>query len=146
MAENDVQNDSVNNDSAKDGAQEKSGGDSFRDRVGAFLSNAATIGKSAFETVKESVVETAARGKEFVEDRRRDSKANDIYARLGKKVYKLVSRDEMTVPECCEKYIAELNELYADDAKDDDGGCGCGCGDSCSCGGTCSDGDAKGDA
>ncbi len=89
----------------------------MKDKFSSFLSDATAIGKNVLNKAQETVKETAKQGKEFVEEKKRDYDADKIYQKLGKKVYKLVSRDELTLPECCDKYIEALNELYADDSE-----------------------------
>ncbi len=92
----------------------------MKDKFSSFLSDATAIDKNVLNKAQETVKETAKQGKEFVEEKKRDYDADRIYQKLGKKVYKLVRRDELTLPECCDKYIEALNELYADDSEAED--------------------------
>ncbi|MBQ1926504.1 MAG: hypothetical protein II767_10855 [Proteobacteria bacterium] len=85
--------------------------DTIKEKFNSFLSSANTLRQSATETIKEGL-ET---GKEKLQEWDRDRRANDIYQNLGKKIYKLSNRGEIELPECCDKYIQALNELYADD-------------------------------
>ena len=110
--------------------------DSMKGMFNSFLSKAQTLGKSAVETAKD----TGEKVRDVVEERVREYNANEIYRKLGKKVYKLVSRDELSLPECCDKYIEALNDLYDEEDERDDSveqeACKCECkcdGDKCEC-------------
>lgn len=89
----------------------------MKDKFSSFLSNATALGKSVVDTVQETVKDTAKQGKEFVEEKKRDYDADKIYQKLGKKVYKLVTRDELKLPESCDKYIEALDALYAEEPE-----------------------------
>ena len=105
--------------------------DSMKDMFNSFLSQAQAIAKTAVETAKDGV----EKGKDIVEDHLREREANEIYRKLGKKVYKLVSRNELDLPECCSKYIEALADLYDEEDRDDSGeqeACVCD-GDKCEC-------------
>lgn len=84
-----------------------------KDTLQSLLNKAQEIGKAAVETAKDA----AEKGKTAVEDHMREREANELYRKLGKKIYKLVSRNELQLPECCDKYIEALNDLYADDEQ-----------------------------
>lgn len=85
--------------------------DTVKDTFSALLNKAQSLGKSAVETAKGA----AEKGKEAVEEHLREREAAEIYRKLGKKVFKLVSRDELTLPESCEKYIEALKDLYEEE-------------------------------
>ena len=106
--------------------------DSMKTMFNSLLSKAQTLGKTAVDNVKD----VAEKGKEAFDEHLREREANEIYRKLGKKIYKLVSRDEMTLPECCDKYIEALNDLYEDE-RDESGeqeACKCACdGEKCEC-------------
>ena len=89
--------------------------DTIKEKFNSFLSSANTLRQSATDTIKEGL-ET---GKEKLQEWDRDRRANDIYQNLGKKIYKLSNRGEIELPECCDKYIQALNELYADDEAEE---------------------------
>ena len=84
--------------------------DTLKEKFNSLLSSANSLRQSATETIKEGL-ET---GKEKLQEFDRERRANDIYRSLGRKIYKLSSRGEIELPECCEKFIVALNELYAD--------------------------------
>ena len=99
------------------------------------LNKAQSLGKAAVETAKDA----AEKGKIVVEEKLREREAERHFLRLGKKVYKLVKRNELTLPEACEKYIDALNDLYDDEeAQEMPSGeqeaCCC-CGKDCECDG-----------
>ena len=89
--------------------------DTLKEKFSSILSSANSLRQSATETIKESL-ET---GKEKLQEWDRDRRANEIYENLGKKIYKLSNRGEIELPECCDKYIQALNELYADDEAEE---------------------------
>lgn len=74
----------------------------------------------AASQIGDSVKEQAERGKDFIEDKIREREANELYRKLGQKVYKLASRDELELPEVCEKYVNALDELLEDEDDVDD--------------------------
>lgn len=93
--------------------------DSIKERLSSLVSAATTFGQSVVETVKDK----ADRGKEVVEEHMREREAREIYRKLGKKIYKLVGREELSLPVSCHKYIDALDELFdleADESDDDD--------------------------
>ena len=99
------------------------------------LNKAQSLAKAAVETAKDA----AEKGKIVVEEKLREREAERHFLRLGKKVYKLVKRNELTLPEACEKYIDALNDLYDDEeAQEMPSGeqeaCCC-CGKDCECDG-----------
>ncbi|MCL2326455.1 MAG: hypothetical protein FWC40_08195 [Proteobacteria bacterium] len=137
MSENEVKNE-VKSEAGAETKQESTS-DVLKGKISSLLSSATNIGRSVVETAKDTV----EKGKEVVEEHIREREANETYRKLGKKVYKLVSRDELKLPESCQKYIEALDDLYADDNSGDEA---CAEGDaSCSgcCGGKDKDDDAK---
>ena len=108
---------------------------SIKDKLSSIFSNVITVSKSVFEDAKQTAIETSKTLKDKADDFKREKEADEIYRKLGKKIYKLASRDEISLPECCEKYVAELDALYADEVKADDAECQC-CAD-CKCDSDC---------
>ena len=109
--------------------------ETVKDTFSVLLNKAQSLGKAAVETAKAA----AEKGKIVVEEKLRDREAERHFLRLGKKVYKLVKRNELTLPEACEKYIDALNDLYDDEeAQEMPSGeqeaCCC-CGKDCECDG-----------
>ena len=109
--------------------------ETVKDTFSVLLNKAQSLGKAAVETAKDA----AAKGKIVVEEKLREREAERHFLRLGKKVYKLVKRNELTLPEACEKYIDALNDLYDDEeAQEMPSGeqeaCCC-CGKDCECDG-----------
>ncbi|GEM_PF-5911594 len=93
---------------------------SFSDRFSSFMDKASKTASSLFDSAAEKATELNKNVKDAVEEKIRERDANEIYRKLGKKVYTLVRRDELQLPESCDKYIEALNELYADDEERDD--------------------------
>ena len=124
-------------------AESKSEGvaSSIKGAFSSLFSKASEIGNSVAEIASKKFEE----GKEFVDDKIRERDANEIYRKLGKKVCKLVKRGELSLPESCQQYIDAINDLYGDDACDDDDADKCSCDDKCCCDGKC-DCDANKDA
>ena len=89
--------------------------DTLKEKFNSFHSSANTLRQSASESLKE----TFESGKEKLQELDRERRANDIYRSLGRKVYKLSSRGELELPECCDKFIEALNELYASDEAEE---------------------------
>ena len=87
----------------------------MKEKFSSLLNQAQELGKSAVETAKA----TAEKGKEAVEEHIREREANEIYRKLGKKVFKLATRGELQLPSECDKYLEALNELYDEGDKDD---------------------------
>ena len=85
--------------------------ETVKDTFSVLLNKAQSLGKAAVETAKDA----AEKGKIVVEEKLREREAERHFLRLGKKVYKLVKRSELTLPEACEKYIDALNDLYDDE-------------------------------
>ncbi len=109
--------------------------ETVKDTFSVLLNKAQSLGKAAVETAKDA----AEKGKIVVEEKLREREAERHFLRLGKKVYKLVKRNELTLPEACEKYIDALNDLYDDEeAQEMPSGeqeaCCC-CGKDCECDG-----------
>ena len=109
--------------------------ETVKDTFSVLLNKAQSLGKAAVETAKDAV----EKGKIVVEEKLREREAERHFLRLGKKVYKLVKRNELTLPEACEKYIDALNDLYDDEeAQEMPSGeqeaCCC-CGKDCECDG-----------
>ena len=109
--------------------------ETVKDTFSVLLNKAQSLGKAAVETAKAA----AEKGKIVVEEKLREREAERHFLRLGKKVYKLVKRNELTLPEACEKYIDALNDLYDDEeAQEMPSGeqeaCCC-CGKDCECDG-----------
>ena len=109
--------------------------ETVKDTSSVLLNKAQSLGKAAVETAKDA----AEKGKIVVEEKLREREAERHFLRLGKKVYKLVKRNELTLPEACEKYIDALNDLYDDEeAQEMPSGeqeaCCC-CGKDCECDG-----------
>ena len=109
--------------------------ETVKDTFSVLLNKAQSLGKAAVETAKDA----AEKGKIVVEEKLREREAERHFLRLGKKVYKLVKRNELTLPEACEKYIDALNDLYDDEeAQEMPSGeqeaCCC-CGKDCACDG-----------
>ena len=77
------------------------------------LSNLWESLKTQAAEVKDTVVSKAVEVKDTVmdkvEDYERDKAANEEFRKLGKKVYKLIKRGELTLPEECDKYLEKLN-------------------------------------
>ena len=97
--------------------------ETIKDTFSVILNKAQTLGKTAVDTAKDA----AEKGKTVVEEKLREREAERHFLKLGKKVYKLVKRNELTLPEACEKYIDALNELL--DESDDHNDCCCCCKD-----------------
>jgi len=133
MSENEVKNEVKSEAGAE---KQESTSDVLKGKISSLLSSATNIGRSVVETVKD----TAEKGKEVVGEHIREREANETYRKLGKKVYKLVSRDELKLPESCQKYIEALDDLYADGDSDD-----CAEGEA-SCSGCCGGKDKEDDA
>lgn len=93
--------------------------ENVKNKLSSFLSSAKEKGKSLFNDVKENVKEGADKVQEIYEEHERERKADELYRKLGKKVYKLVSREELALPECCDKYLDSLKELLADAPAED---------------------------
>ena len=91
---------------------------SIKGRFSSLISKATAIGN----TVVDTVIEQAEKGKEAVGDKIRERDANEIYRKLGKKVARLAKRGEIELPECCKQQLDDLDELYADGSavRDDD--------------------------
>ncbi len=109
--------------------------ETVKDTFSVLLNKAQSLGKAAVETAKDA----AEKGKIVVEEKLREREAERHFLRLGKKVYKLVKRNKLTLPEACEKYIDALNDLYDDEeAQEMPSGeqeaCCC-CGKDCECDG-----------
>ena len=109
--------------------------ETVKDTFSVLLNKARSLGKAAVEMAKDA----AEKGKIVVEEKLREREAERHFLRLGKKVYKLVKRNELTLPEACEKYIDALNDLYDDEeAQEMPSGeqeaCCC-CGKDCECDG-----------
>ena len=109
--------------------------ETVKDTFSVLLNKAQSLAKAAVETAKDA----AEKGKIVVEEKLREREAERHFLRLGKKVYKLVKRNELTLPEACEKYIDALNDLYDDEeAQEMPSGeqeaCCC-CGKDCECDG-----------
>ena len=109
--------------------------ETVKDTFSVLLNKAQSLCKAAVETAKDA----AEKGKIVVEEKLREREAERHFLRLGKKVYKLVKRNELTLPEACEKYIDALNDLYDDEeAQEMPSGeqeaCCC-CGKDCECDG-----------
>ena len=99
--------------------------ETIKDTFSVLLNKAQTLGKTAVDTAKDA----AEKGKTVVEEKLREREAERHFLKLGKKVYKLVKRNELTLPEACEKYIDALNELLdeLDDTTTDRDNCCCCC-------------------
>ncbi|MBO4351153.1 MAG: hypothetical protein J6A01_09450 [Proteobacteria bacterium] len=95
---------------------------SFGDRLSSFLGSASKTASSLFDSATVKATELSKDVKGAVEEKIRERDANEIYRKLGKKVYTLVQRDELKLPESCDKYIEALGELYAEDDNRDDSG------------------------
>ena len=96
-------------------AEEKSMTDTLKEKASSLFSSIRELGNSA----KETIVDKAEQGKEAIEERMREREANDIYRQLGKKIYRLYKRNEVTLPESCEKYAEKLDDLYGENEPDD---------------------------
>ena len=136
-----IRNDEVNETKVEEKAAEsrvEGVANSLKGAFSSFLSKATEIGNSVAKVASEKFEE----GKEFVDEKRREHEANEIYRKLGKKVTKLVKRGELTLPESCQQYVDAIDDLYGDDDDekcccDDDKCCcdddKCCCDDACCC-------------
>ncbi|MFA5623822.1 MAG: hypothetical protein WC966_02035 [Bradymonadales bacterium] len=89
----------------------------IQDSFSALLRRAA----GAATQIGESVKEQAEKGKDFIDEKFREREANEVFRKLGRKVYKLHSREELELPESCDKFIDALDNLLdADDSDDHD--------------------------
>lgn len=84
--------------------------ETVKETIATIITKAQSLGQTAVETAKDA----AEKGKAVVEEQLREREANKQFLKLGKKVYKLVKRNELTLPEACDKYIERLNDLYDD--------------------------------
>ena len=96
-------------------AEDKSMTDTLKEKASSLFSSIRELGNSA----KETITDKAEKGKEAVEEMMREREANDIYRQLGKKIYRLYKRNEITLPESCEKYAEKLDDLYGDSEPDE---------------------------
>ena len=96
-------------------AEEKSMTDTLKEKASSLFSSIRELGNSA----KETLVDKAEQGKEAIEERMREREANEIYRQLGKKIYRLYKRNELTLPESCEKYAEKLDDLYGENEPDE---------------------------
>ncbi len=96
-------------------AEEKSMTDTFKEKASSLLSSIREFGNSAKETISDK----AEKGKEAVEEMMREREANEIYRQLGKKIYRIYKRKEITLPDSCEKYVEKLDDLYGDNEPDE---------------------------
>lgn len=93
---------------------------SFSDRFSSFMDKASKTASSLFDSATVKATEISKDVKGAVEEKIRERDANEVYRKLGKKVYTLVQRGELTLPESCDKYLEALSELYADDEERDE--------------------------
>ena len=113
-------------------AEEKTMKDTIREKASSLFSSAKEIASS----VKETVMDKAEKGKEAVEEMMREREANEIYRQLGKKIYRIYKRKEITLPEVCDKYVAKLDDLYGENIPDEScemSACDCGANKDCCC-------------
>ena len=103
--------------------------DTLKEKFNSLLESANSLRQSATESLKE----TFESGKEKIQELDRDRRANEIYRALGRKVYKLTRRGEIELPECCDKFIESLKELYASEEVDDSDDACCEDGETCCC-------------
>ena len=68
--------------------------ETVKDTFSVLLNKAQSLGKAAVEMAKDA----AEKGKIVVEEKLREREAERHFLRLGKKVYKLVKRNELTLP------------------------------------------------
>ena len=93
---------------------------SFSDRFSSFMDKASKTASSLFDSATVKATEISKDVKGAVEEKIRERDANEVYRKLGKKVYTLVQRGELSLPESCDKYLDALNELYAEDEERDE--------------------------
>lgn len=74
--------------------------------------------KEISDVVQEKGGEVIQQGKTLVDEKKRDYEMEKHFVKLGRAVYELVLRSELTLPESCEKYIEALKDL--DYRKDSD--------------------------
>lgn len=92
---------------------------SFSDKISSFLGSASKTVNSVFDTAAEKANEIGKDVKGVVEEKMKEREASEIYRKLGKKVYTLVLRNEITLPESCDKYIDALKDLYPEEDRDE---------------------------
>lgn len=118
----------------KDNEKEKFS-ETVKGTFSSILSKAQELASNAADSARGA----AEKGKEAIEEHLREREANEIYRKLGKKVFKLVERNELELPDCCAKYIEALSELYDEDEDETPSGeqtaCECSDDKECCCAG-----------
>ena len=94
-------------------AQDKLG--FVKDKLSSLLSSATELASTVGDKAKDG----AEKVKDVLDEKYRDIQANKIFEKLGKCVYKLTLRNELQLPESCEKYIEALKDLYDENLPDD---------------------------
>ena len=84
-------------------------------KLSSLLSSASELANTVGDKVKEG----AEKVKDVADEKYRDIQADKIFEKLGKCVYKLSLRNEIQLPESCEKYIEALKDLYDENIPDD---------------------------
>ena len=86
-----------------------------KEKLSSLLSSASELANTVGDKVKEG----AEKVKDAADEKYRDIQADKIFEKLGKCVYKLSLRNEIQLPESCEKYIEALKDLYDENIPDD---------------------------
>ena len=84
-------------------------------KLSSFLNSASELADKVGDKVKEG----AEKVKDVADEKYRDIQADKLFEKLGKCVYKLALRNEIQLPESCEKYIEALKDLYDENMPED---------------------------
>ena len=85
-----------------------------KNKLSSLLSMASEVGKSIAEQTKEAV----EKGKDAIDEKLRENEADKVFTKLGRNVYKLVLRNEIQLPESCDKYIEAIKDIYGENEVD----------------------------
>ena len=86
----------------------------MKDKLSSFISKATEVGNMAYEKSKVVTEKT----KDTVNEKLREIEADRVFMKLGKNVYKLVLRNEIQLPESCDKYIEAVKDIYGENDVD----------------------------
>ena len=89
-----------------------------KSKLSSLFSKATSVASEVGNNVYENVKETYEKGKDIVDEKIRENEADKVFTKLGRNVYKLVLRNEIQLPESCDKYIEAIKDIYGENDID----------------------------
>ncbi|MFA5624000.1 MAG: hypothetical protein WC966_02935 [Bradymonadales bacterium] len=102
--------------------EEKQETASSEQKSGGAFSNLLNKVSGVADQITDAVKEKAEKGKDYIDDKFKAREILEVERKMGRKLYKLHKRGEITLPEAVAKHLEKLDELWEDvlNGKDPD--------------------------